>query len=193
MADLEYMQRNHGLDGFIRNLKSIKVSSRENCIGIDWSNNGKFPEFFVAVYGNYIFTEKSCHSKKRTHNNLYLLNYLQELGFDYKFLTLEEIYLRDKANESREIAISLLIKSFDRSFSKVIIDGNPPLQSSIDNISNYSGIEKSRIIFEKDGDRRFPLLNIADTIAYGFLKAHRHKRENFLNSYERKRIYFPNS
>ncbi len=138
-------------------------------LGIDESNHGRIPEFFVGAFStipSHVIKSSSMLSKK--------LNRAGIEGVVYKHLKFEADVI-ERVGHERLIPIAL--GEFARFFQEVaplelvIIDGT--YRSSMMDVFGmllHKVNRSTRLICEKDGDRWYPLVNEADRVARRFYR-----------------------
>lgn len=160
-------------------------------IGFDESNHGAYPEVFAAVYStireDVVKHEQKKISKKRNPSQLRdLVSKLKRSGKrDYSFLlALKTDYERIPSKEFPGIVAASLIKDWikkDLGGLVLFFDGVMESQKKIytkDLILEVCEFDRKKILIKSGPifDRRYPLVNYADSIAHHyFLNSSPHK------------------
>lgn len=144
-------------------------------VGIDESNHGRFPEFFVCALSNFkkdTLESNSKFPKKRADHKRLFTNFINR---DYSFLmAFQDDYARIPPKEFIGIVISsLLDNKINNELEKIIllIDGVLDLPRKLyikDILSDIYSLERTRIkVFSgKDFDKKYKLVNLADEMAH---------------------------
>jgi hypothetical protein len=158
---------------------------KKGYLGIDESNNGRFPEIFVAVYSEDeadITHHDRGLSKKRNRLGDSISSILK--GREYLYVMAGEEYGRAFPMPNISvIACSELINSFG-DLELVIIDGLPGVQY----MKKLESMIKcgTQIKTAAKGDTTYPIVNLADRIAHKLYKYHSEakRRNNDGNDYQ---------
>ncbi|MEM4260840.1 MAG: hypothetical protein QXG00_06390 [Candidatus Woesearchaeota archaeon] len=142
----------------------MKELARFQCLGIDESNHGKFPEIFVAVYSEFPNDVVALYGLPKKRKNKRDLSEILE-GREFKYILMPKDYKEwFGENEIRIIAYYELIKNFGH-LDKIIIDGELR-KKEFDELSKLLKVENPmKIIAESRADTTYSVVNIADQIA----------------------------
>ncbi len=159
------------------------------CMGIDETNHGISPEFYVLTYSlnvDYIIKRSVLNklSKPRI-NGKQLDDILEEdIGFFVHKITSQEKKIMRKEYGQKEgyhehilatesTLISSALKEVEHSDIVIRIDGKKTQRNMVKNLRERlftlgHEIDTKTLKFEKEADRRYELVNKADLIAYFF-------------------------
>jgi len=147
-------------------------------LGIDESNNGRYPEIFVGVYSENpedMVVNSEGLSKKRKSPKKLINSILQEREF--KYLVIDETYAGlFHIKDIGVLAAAELIRAFEN-LETVIIDGEIR-RAELKKLEEL--VKKPVIILpEPKGDVKYPIVNAADNLAHILYKYHSEcKRKN---------------
>ncbi|MBN2052055.1 hypothetical protein JW756_00970 [Candidatus Woesearchaeota archaeon] len=147
-------------------------------LGIDESNNGRYPEIFVGVYSENpedIVTTTKGLSKKRKSPKRIINSILQEREF--KYIVIDESYSQLFHTKNISVlAAAELIRAFNN-LERIIIDG----EIRRTELRNLEGLAQKPVIIlpEPKADVKYPIVNAADNLAHILYKYHSEcKRKN---------------
>lgn len=160
---------------FYKNDSNLFLPSNRIYIGIDESNHGRFPEYFVSVFsGLEIDVIKGNFGKIRTNSSS-----VQEINKsqirDYSFLLVTKSdYGRISQNEFIGIVVASLISGFvssDLESIGIFLDGEhlQPRKTYLrDSVSEICEVPKSLVSLTcgKGLDKKYKVVNMADDIAH---------------------------
>jgi hypothetical protein len=169
-------------------------------VGVDESNHGRFPEYFVATFSQMKSDIAEGNFKKERENHLNLFRKISKR--DYSFLLLEESFLgkRPKRNAGKfkmmDKIVSSLIFGADLSCYRkveILIDGVFTENKSYyirDAISERCSVDKSILTINSGAnfDKKYFIVNLADEIAH-YLFRHIPRIELDGNKHQRFLIY----
>lgn len=151
----------------------MNVIQEPRYLGIDESNHGRFPEFFVGVY-SHIPQDVIEHSenklskhrdKSRTIDSVLRDHAKQER--DFRYIVLPEECAEEYGKHQITLFIMSELVNYHDGLEDVIIDGSRKkrddimtIKSMVDNPSHLS------IRYRAKGDRLFQVVNMADEIAH---------------------------
>lgn len=157
--------------------------------GIDESNHGRYPEFFVAVssYAHSDFVEVPHllpKIRKKTSREAMKSLFSKFSCREYSYLTvLEEDFDRWPKYEQKGIIISSLLYPLPKiSVLELYLDGevrSDILRDTKSIVSDFLDIRGKcavKIFTGKDLDRRVPIVNLADQLAHYFYKFYNKRR-----------------
>lgn len=150
---------------------------RVKYLGIDESNHGRWPEFFVGVYSSHELDVKERSSKGKgrlgkQHRRFDLYSGIGDRSFSFVQVPWDigEIY-RSHGEKSLMIAVaSEMIKARD-GLEQVLIDGEFP-QSAVEALARtLHPTPLPEVTMRRKADITYPLVNYADAIAHQLFRA----------------------
>ncbi len=174
----------------------LNKSNKTLYVGVDESNHGRFPEYFVATFSDIISDVAKGYFKKERDNHNQLLRKLNQRDYSFLLLNKSDLGNSPKRNAGKfklidKITASLIrgapLEKFDR--LEIMIDGDfskDKLNYVGDAVSDLCSIEKSRIIIEAGPqfDEKYLLVNLADEMAH-YLFRHVPRKELDWNHHKR--------
>jgi len=133
-------------------------------LGIDESNHGKYPEYYVAVYSPFLSDIAKTTGLPKQRRRRTVESFLGQRDFRYFEITERYKESIGSYHATRIIALSRLINSFDN-LGTVFIDGdlNSEVIEEIERVLYPSAIPK--IETGPRGDTTILLVNMADALA----------------------------
>jgi len=169
-------------------------------IGIDESNHGAIPEIYVATLStNPRDVRKAQEMLGKQRKQVDIATTLSGPQ-DFRFMVLGEEHFRKIGRMSGRVpTIAQLIEGLsgqiDIARTSIIIDGrdqrSPLLEDLVPLVGEMFHTELSRRRFrqEKDGDRLYPLVNLADRIAYQLKRIYEDIGPDEKGPFDEKRVY----
>jgi hypothetical protein len=169
-------------------------------IGADESNHGVVPEIYVAVLStnpNDVKRSPEIIGKQRKKVGIETILSSEQ---DFRFMVLENEHFRRIGRLSIKVpTIAQLIEGFSSQIeitkTSIIIDGKdqqfPLLEELIPIVGDmfHTELSSRRFRQEKDGDRHYPLVNIADRMAYQLKLIYENLRSGQKGPFDEKRVY----
>ena len=156
------------------------------CVGIDESNHGRFPEFYVAAFSEELeFLKRVVNPLIKIRNENDLEGIISEIKFRWIIIPedFSKFFLNRKDN-IRLMAYIEFMRYFNRESKDPVFLIDRKLKEKEENIiRNIVLPYKSKIISETDGDMHYPIIHFADAIANYLYKTHTKGKDNILDKW----------
>jgi hypothetical protein len=153
--------------------------------GIDESNHGRCPEFFVCVYSDDISDIEETYLPKRRTQEKNLSSIITDKNFRFIIFSEESRSAFGDLGQ-KVIACAEFIKASPDT-SLAIVDGSGINDKYRESLERILFPRKVRVDFIPDADHTYNLVNLADAAAYLFFKQY------LCNKYRLKRMFPENS
>lgn len=155
-------------------------------VGIDESNHGRYPEIFVGVFSNDLRDIKKSSFGKIRNKKEDLVEKLGNRDYYFSLLNKKDKYRIPDRDLGGLITSNLLfpfIRDHPNSKYELYWDGEIKLNDLIhtkEMTCNLCGIEEKNLLVRagKSFDKKYYLVNLADSIAYQLFKRSSLRRKN---------------
>lgn len=159
-------------------------------VGIDESNHGNLPEYYVATYSPIRGAPHQHHGLHKIRQ----IHFSMPDGYDWRYL-LFDAFDKELLGDTgiKVVAATEFIRFYSEIYgtlNKVSFDGETKSDQVLEDIAReLYPLKMPPVHFEKQADKKYPLVNAADAMAYSLYKRGAQCEHNYLHDTDHFRTF----